>query len=79
MMPNWRPIKRERPAVVAGHAGYPTCALKNRSRAGPRSARNSNCGFSPSMFRARWQKSGCQESMWPGHARLPGYSQSGYR
>jgi hypothetical protein len=36
------------------------------------SGRNSNCGFSPSMFWACWQKSGCQESTWPGRAELCG-------
>ena len=43
-------------------SGYPTCALKNRSRAGPRSARNSNCGFSPIPSWTGRQKTTCQES-----------------
>jgi hypothetical protein len=51
-------------ARAVGHAGrvYPTCALKNRSRAGPRSARNSNCGFSPIRFSDIWQIYCCQDS-----------------
>jgi hypothetical protein len=67
-------------------SGHPTCALKNRSRAGPRSARNSNCGFSPTPPGRSRQKNGCQESCWidlvlrrreapsrrTGHGRQPG-------
>ena len=45
-------------------SGNPTCALKNRSRAGPRSARNSNCGFSPITFSDDRQTRACQESCW---------------
>jgi hypothetical protein len=47
-------------------SGNPTCALKNRSRAGPRSARNSNCGFSPITFSDDRQTRACQESCWGG-------------
>jgi hypothetical protein len=45
-------------------SGNPTCALKNRSRAGPRSARNSNYGFSPITFSDDRQTRACQDSCW---------------
>ena len=41
-------------------SGNPICALKNRSRASPRSARNSKCGFSPIIFSQGCQKERCQ-------------------
>jgi hypothetical protein len=65
---NAKPGGRCRPR----RSGYPICALKNRSRASPRSARNSDCGFSPITFWACWQKSGCQESTCRGSAELCG-------
>jgi hypothetical protein len=52
-------------------SGNPTCALKNRSRAGPRSARNSNCGFSPITFSDDRQTRACQESCWGLSFRTP--------